>query len=112
MVENASAASMQARCARTFFRFTNTKPATRQTAAHRFISAFCVGSCTDTSPSGQKAHFVLDHGFAGLALLGLLEQAPDVRSQEVDLARHVLLAAETPHVVGLRPQDARVLGED
>src|SRR6185436_19371121 len=43
------------------------------------------------------------------AALGLLEEAPDVRAEDVDLGVGEALAAEAPGVVQLQGQDARVL---
>ena len=64
-------------------------------------------------PLSEELHGALDDGVAAqLALLGLLEQAPDVRAEEVELGRHVLFAAEAADVVGLSAQDVRVLTED
>src|SRR3954465_3787729 len=61
----------------------------------------------------QKLLRSLHHGFpTPLARLGLLQQAPNLGSEKIELGRLILLSAEATNVVRLSAQHARVLAED
>src|SRR6185436_18213938 len=54
--------------------------------------------------SGPKAYFTLEHGGTTRrsdTLFGLAQQPPDVRAQQIDLRRLVLLATEAADVLRL-----------
>src|SRR5687768_403232 len=102
---------MQARCCRSFFCRTKTKPSTSSRAEIEFRTAFTAGrimgagviaqNARTDSNSGPERHFTLQDVLACRARLGLLQEAPDLRSHEVELGGLEALAAESAHVFRL-----------